>query len=86
MPGAQEAIHPMVFSANGMPGEEAIAAMKCMTSHLAAKMDREYSEMCGYVRSRMALAIVRTNTLLLRGARDGGSRLWYQPSFEDDTG
>eukprot|EP00957_Ditylum_brightwellii_P092343 7030730-Ditylum_brightwellii.AAC.1 len=86
MPGTQEAFHPMVFSADGMPREEAIAAMKRMAPHLAAKMDREYSEMCGYVRERMALAIVHTNTLILRDARDGGSRLRYQPSFEDGEG
>ena len=37
---------------------------------LSNKTKREYSEMCGYVRDRMSLAIVRSNNLLLCGARE----------------
>ena len=36
---------------------------------MASKLSRRYSEMCGIVRSRMALAVVRNNMLLLRGSR-----------------
>ena len=39
-----------------------------MAGALAGKWDREYSEMVGYVRTRMALAVVRANTLLIKGA------------------
>eukprot|EP00957_Ditylum_brightwellii_P048146 3654480-Ditylum_brightwellii.AAC.1 len=41
--------------------------------------------MCGYVRARMALAIVRCNRLLLRGPQDRESRLW-RPAMEDRAG
>eukprot|EP00957_Ditylum_brightwellii_P040675 3078485-Ditylum_brightwellii.AAC.1 len=65
-----------------MAGEEAKAAQKCMASYPASKLVHQYSEMCGYVRARMALAIVQCNTLLLRGARDGDSCL-QRPAMED---
>ena len=66
---------PLVFSADGMAGEEAKAAMKRMASLLSKKLKREYSEMCGYVKARMSLAVVRSNTLLLRGPRDKSGRI-----------
>eukprot|EP00957_Ditylum_brightwellii_P145211 11060208-Ditylum_brightwellii.AAC.1 len=49
--------------------------MKRMASLLSTKLKREYSEMCGYVRARMALAVVRSNTLLLRGPREKNGRI-----------
>ena len=69
---------------------EAKAAKRRLASALAWKWKRQYSEMCGFVRVRMALAVVRANTLLLRGSRvrqsrpcpditDGaGMEGWYQ--------
>ena len=60
---------PLVYSVDGMACKEARAWEKRVASLLASKMDRPYSEMCGFVRSRMSLAIVRSNTLLLRGQR-----------------
>ena len=43
-----------------------------IASLLATKHDRQYSEMVGFVRARrMSLAVIRSNTLLLRGARVG---------------
>eukprot|EP00957_Ditylum_brightwellii_P027405 2071965-Ditylum_brightwellii.AAC.1 len=66
-----------------MPGEEAIVAEKRMISHLAQKLDRAYSEMCSYVQVRMAIVIMWSNTLLLRGARDSGNSIQLQPAFED---
>ena len=38
-------------------------------------MKREYSEMCGFVRARMSLAIVRSNSLLLHGPWDKGVQI-----------
>ena len=60
---------PLVYSPDGMPGTETRAAEKRLAAQLAAKLDRPYSEMAGFVRQRMSLAVVRQNTLLLRGAR-----------------
>ena len=59
----------MVYSANGIPGAEALAAKKRLAALLSYKLKREYSEMCGFVRGWMSLAIVRSNSLLLYGPR-----------------
>ena len=50
---------PMVYSADGIPGAEALAAQKRLAALLSYNLKREYSEMCGFVRARMLLAIVR---------------------------
>eukprot|EP00957_Ditylum_brightwellii_P158340 12052504-Ditylum_brightwellii.AAC.1 len=60
----------MVYSADGMPGDEAEAAEKKMASMLAIAWQREYLKMCGFVRARMALALAQSNTMMLRNARD----------------
>ena len=63
---------PMVYSADGIPGAEALAAQKRLATLLIYKLKWEYSEMCGFVRARMSLAIVRYNRLLLRGPCNKG--------------
>ena len=73
----------MVYYADGIPGAEALAAQKRLAALLSYKLKREYSEMCGFVRARMSLAIVRYNSLLLRGPRDKGARIWQQPELTD---
>ena len=60
----------MVYSADGIPGSEALATQKILTVLLSYKLKQEYSEMCGFVQERMSLAIVRSNSLLLRGPRE----------------
>jgi hypothetical protein len=65
---------PLVFSVDGLRGTEAEAASKRLASRLAAKWKRTYSEVCGFVRSRLALTLVRTTSLCLRGARDPTAR------------
>ena len=44
---------PMVYSADGIPGAEALAAQKRLAALLSYKLKQEYSEMCGFVRARM---------------------------------
>jgi hypothetical protein len=65
---------PLVFSVDGLKGKEAEAATKRLASRLAAKWKRTYSEVCGFVRSRLSLTLVRTTSLCLRGARDPTAR------------
>ena len=55
----------MVYYADGIPGAEALAAQKRLAALLSYQLMREYSEMCGFMRVRMSLAIVRSNSLLL---------------------
>ena len=59
----------MVYSTDEIPGTEDLAAQQRLASLLSNKLKREYSEMCGFVRARMSLAIVRSNELLLCGVR-----------------
>ena len=66
----------MIYSVDGIPGAEALAAQNRLATLLRYKLKREYSEMCGFVRDRMSLAIVRSDNLLLHGPRDKGARIW----------
>ena len=65
---------PLVFSVDGLHGAEAKAAGKRLAASLSARWNRPYSEVCGYVRSRLAIALVRSASMCLRGARDPTAR------------
>ena len=72
----------MVYSANRIPGA-ALAAQKKLAALLSYKLKREYSKMCGFVRGRMWLSIVMSNSMLLCGARNKGVRIWQRPELTD---
>ena len=74
---------PTVCSVDGIPRAEALAAQKRAVALLSYKLKREYSEMCGFVRARMSLAIVISNSLLLRSPHDKGARTWQRPDLTD---
>ena len=74
---------PMVYLADGIPGAEALASQKRLAALLSYKLKREYSEMCGFVRARMLLAIVRSNSLILRGPCGKGARVPQRPELTD---
>ena len=71
---------PLLYA---IPGAEALAAQMRLATLLSYKLKREYSEMCGFVRARMSLSIVRSNSLLIRGPHDKGARIWQQPELTD---
>ena len=73
----------MVYSAAGIPGAEALAAQKRLAVLLSYKLKRKYSEMCGFVRAGMSLAMVGYNILLLRGPHNKGARIRQQPELTD---
>ena len=73
----------MVYSADRIPGAEALAAQKRLAALLRYKLRREYSEMCGFVRARMSLVIVRSNILLLFSLRDKGLHIRKRPELTD---
>ena len=73
----------MVYSAYGIPIVEALAAKKRLAALLSYKLKREYLEICGFVRVRMSLEIVRSNSLLLRGPRDIRARIRQQSELTD---
>ena len=60
---------PLVYSVDGLACNEVKVFEKRIACLLAAKWDRSYSELVGYVQGRMGMAIIRSNLLLLRGAR-----------------
>ena len=73
----------MVYSADRIPGAEALAAQKRLALLLSYKLKPEYSEMCGFVRARISLAIVRSDSLILRGPCDKGARIWQRQELTD---
>ena len=56
---------PMLYSVDRIAGREAKSAEKRLASYLARKWRKNYSEMVFYVRARMALSVVRANSLLI---------------------
>ena len=74
---------PMLYSADVIPGAEALAAQKRLATLLSYKLKREYSEMCGFVRVRMSLAIVISKSLLLHGPLDIGVCIRQQLELMD---
>ena len=74
---------PMVYSVDGLPGGKAKTAERRLAALLAVKWKREYSEVVTFVRVRMALAIICSNTLLLRTERDKG--VWNNRAPDDSA-
>jgi hypothetical protein len=61
---------PLVYLVEGIAGGEVRNAEKRLGALLVAKWKKEYSRMVHYVRVRMALPVVRANSLLIQGRRD----------------
>jgi hypothetical protein len=76
---------PLVFSVDGLLGKEATAASKCLASTLAGKWKRSYSEICGFVRSRRSIALVRSSSRCLRADRNPTLR-FRNPTWDSGTG
>jgi hypothetical protein len=74
---------PMIYSVDGMADKHARAAERRIAGMLAAKWTRQYSQMACFVRTRMCLAVVRSNTLLLRGDR---AMNWRRRAPDDGVG
>ncbi|KAI2507264.1 hypothetical protein MHU86_7100 [Fragilaria crotonensis] len=76
---------PLVFSVDGMQGVEATAASRRLASSLASKWKRSYSEVCGFVRSRLSIALVRSASRCLRADRNPMRRTPF-PMWDSGTG
>ena len=57
---------PFVALVDGLLGVEATATLKRITSRLANKWRRTYSKTCGYVKSRVAITLMRATHCCLR--------------------
>ena len=76
---------PFVASVDGLLGEEVTATLKRKASRLATKWKQPYSKMCGYVKSRFAITLVRATHRCIRGSRLPAHRIsvqqpkWHAP-------
>lgn len=77
---------PLVFSVDGLRSKETDAASKRISTLLSKKWNRSESDVCGYVRSRLSLALVRATTMCLRSARDHTSIARSTPPAMDGAG
>ena len=80
----QRSFMPLVYSVDGMACKEARAFEKRVASLISTKLDRQYSEMVGFVRGQLSLAVIWLNTMLLRGARS--SQRFCMPEIGDSAG
>ena len=60
---------PIVLPVDGLLHREAEHFLKRMAANLAHKWEKPYSQTCGYVRARLAFAIIRATSLCLWGSR-----------------
>ena len=74
---------PMIYSADRIPGAEALAAQMILATLLSFNLNKEYYELCGLVQERMSLEIVRYNSLLLCGPQDKEAQIFQWPDLID---
>ena len=74
-----------MYSVDGLRGAEAEAAEKRLASLLSAKWNKSYPEVLGFARFRLSIALVRSLSLRLRGARDPTARASH-PTWENGAG
>ena len=60
---------PFVVSVDGVLGHDAQHLIKRLCDQIAMKWEKSHSEVMGWVRARMAFAILRATNLCLRGSR-----------------
>ena len=76
---------PLVFLVDSLFSSECLAVVRQRAYLLAEKWSRKYLAVCGYVRARLQLALVRTSGRCLRAKR---SLIWcnHQPRWENGDG
>ena len=68
-------VSSFVASLDGLLGVEATATLKRIASRLATKWKQSYSKTCGYVKSRIAIALVRATHRCIQGSRVPAHRI-----------
>ena len=78
---------PFVALVDGLLGVEATATLKRIASRLATKWRLPYPKTCGYIKSRVAITLVRATHCCLRGSHVPSHRISVQrPQCEDGAG
>ena len=73
----------MVYSTDGITRAETMTAQNMLAALLSYKLNQEYSKKCGFVKARMSLAIVRSNSLLLHIPQDKEACIQQRPEMVD---
>ena len=72
---------------DGLLGVEATATLKRIASRLVNYWRKPYSKTCGYVKSRVAITLVRATHRCLCGSQVPAHRISVQrPHWEDGAG
>ena len=80
-------VTPFVASLDGLPEVEVEATLKCIASRLAKNWKELYSCTYGWVKSRVAITLVKTTHRCIRGTRVTESRIsMTRPQWEDGAG
>ena len=75
---------PFLSSVDEMLVVEATETLKRLASRLVTKWPQPYSRTCGYVKSRIAITLVRVTHHCIRGSRVPAHRISVQrPQWED---
>ena len=75
---------PFVSSIDGLVGVEATATLKRIAIQLAKNWRQPYSRTCRYVKSSIAITLVRATHRCIRGSRVTAHRISTQsPQWED---
>ena len=78
---------PFVSLVYGLMGVEETATLKRLASRLATKWNQYNSKTCGYVKSRIAITLVRATHCCIRGSQVPAHWISVQrPQWEDDAG
>ena len=80
------AFTPFVISVDGLLGYEANNLLKRLAVHLSEKWQKPYSVICGFVKSRVSLACVRTTHPCLRGSCTPFRSISREIQWEDGAG
>ena len=70
---------PLCFSVDGLAGDEAACFLKHLGRSLSVVWERHYGEVIGWLRARLAFALVRATNVCIRGSRTK----WRSLGLED---
>ena len=78
---------PLVASVDGLLGVEFEASLKRLAAKVARKWESPYSQVCGYLRARVSISLIRSAHRCLRGSRVPSARISSRrPQWEDGAG
>ena len=79
--------YPFVALVDGMMGVDATSTLKRFASRLATNWRQPYSRTCGFVKSRIAINLVRATHSCIRGSRMPAHPISVQhPQLDDGAG